>query len=253
MSVTKKLILVLIPVLVLMIGLAGILFLLPSNSDSVYVAQIAQAKKLAESGDYQNAIVYFQNAINEDSSQEEPYLELAKVYFNLNDLTNAINILREGLSTTNSVQISKELEYYEQMENNSAANELERLGLTEKAEFNEKTSDAFATYNYAKYTKDCTVKNETIVSDKYTVEYQQYNAVFEYVNSLETPVLDPAATRTAPSGVTACTTTLFQRRRNRVTPKRSSRAGSITAATTALYQMSFLRSARARTIRAVKY
>ena len=154
MSVTKKLILILIPVLVLMIGLVGILFLLPSNSDSVYVAQIAQAKKLAESGDYQNAIVYFQNAINEDSSQEEPYLELAKVYFNLNDLTNA--------------------------------------GLTEKAEFNEKTSDAFATYNYAKYTKDCTVKNETIVSDKYTVEYQQYNAVFEYVNSLETPVLDPS-------------------------------------------------------------
>ena len=192
MSVTKKLILILIPVLVLMIGLVGILFLLPSNSDSVYVAQIAQAKKLVESGDYQNAIVFFQNAINEDSSQEEPYIELAKVYFNLNDLSNAISILREGLSTTNSVQILKELEYYEKIENNSAANELERLGLTEKAEFNEKTSDAFATYNYAKYTKDCTVKNETIVSDKYTVEYQQYNAVFEYVNSLETPVLDPS-------------------------------------------------------------
>ena len=131
MSVTKKLILILIPVLVLMIGLVGILFLLPSNSDSVYVAQIAQAKKLVESGDYQNAIVFFQNAINEDSSQEEPYIELAKVYFNLNDLSNAISILREGLSTTNSVQILKELEYYEKIENNSTANELERLGLRE--------------------------------------------------------------------------------------------------------------------------
>ena len=105
--------LVLIPGLVILIGLLGVLLFLPGGNEQVYVQQITQARKMVESGDYQKAIVYFQNAIKEDKTKEEPYIELANIYFSLNMRDEGIAILREGIQTTNSVKIIQVLNEYE--------------------------------------------------------------------------------------------------------------------------------------------
>ena len=68
-SLSKKLLLILIPVIILLIGCMGLLLFLPDGSSNVYVEQIKIARQLAENGDYQNAIVYYKNAIANDDTQ----------------------------------------------------------------------------------------------------------------------------------------------------------------------------------------
>lgn len=191
MSLTKKLMLVLIPGLVILIGLLGVLLFLPGGNEQVYVQQITQARKMVESGDYQKAIVYFQNAIKEDKTKEEPYIELANIYFSLNMRDEGIAILREGIQTTNSVKIIQVLNEYENS-GDALTGEGEKPATLSKVTINSTYTDAFATYNYEKYSKECTLKNEQILSDKYVVSYVQFDAVFEYENTAENPVLDPS-------------------------------------------------------------
>ena len=189
MSLTKKLMLVLIPALVLMIALLGVLLFMPGGNEQVYVQQISQARKLVESGDYQKAIVYFQNAIKEDKQKEEPYIELANVYFTLNMRDEGLAILRQGIQTTNSVRIIQILNEHENS-GDAVTDVGEKPATLAKVTINSTYADAFATYNYEKYTKECTLKNEQILSDKYVVSYVQFDAVFEYENTVENPVLD---------------------------------------------------------------
>ena len=42
---------------------------------------VDEARKLAETGDLQKAIVFYQQAIDSDETEEESYIELAKIYF----------------------------------------------------------------------------------------------------------------------------------------------------------------------------
>ncbi len=49
-----------------------------------------------ESGDHAQAISHFYDAIREDSSAPEPYLSLARVYLDMQDLQSALEILYQG-------------------------------------------------------------------------------------------------------------------------------------------------------------
>lgn len=188
-SLSKKLLFIVIPALVIIMGLLGVLLFLPSGNGGVFVEQIAQARRLSESGDYQKAIVYYQKAIENDDTQEEPYIELANIYFLLNMREEALRTLREGIRKTNSVRLSQELEQHE--DSGADVNSgIDKFAAAETVNFNTTYTDAFASYNFEKYTRECTIKNEQASADTYTVVYAQYDAVFEYVNSIDNPVLD---------------------------------------------------------------
>lgn len=192
-SVTKKLVLVLIPVLVLMMALLGVLLFLPGNNGGVYLEQISHARKLAESGDYQNAIVYFKNAISEDGTQEDPYIELANIYFQLNMHDEGIKVLREGYQHTNSMKIIELLNTYEPQETGAAGENTEKLGAAETVSINSNYISIFSSFNYEKYTSEYTVKNEQITADTYSVVYVQFDAAFDYTNSADNAVLDTSS------------------------------------------------------------
>lgn len=197
-DLSKKLMLVLIPVLVLLLACVGLLFFLPDNiGGNVYLEQINTARKLAENGDYQKAIIYYTNAIKEDDTQEDPYLELARIYFQLNMTEDGFNILRNGVAKTNSLRIIQTLEYYEG-QFGDGANNAEKLKILDTVDFNSVCTNVFATYDYEKYTNDCTVKQEKLRADAYTVVYEQYDAVFEYVNSLNNVVIDQSTGKPYP-------------------------------------------------------
>lgn len=188
-SLSKKLLFIVIPALVIIMGLLIALLFLPSGNSKVYVEQIAQARRLSENGDYEKAIVYYQNAIEKDDTQEEPYVELAHLYLLMNRREDALKTLRDGILKTNSLKLSQELKQYEGTTEASTA-EIEKYAAVETVSFNTTYTDAFASYNFEKYQNECTVKNEQTTSDMYTVVYEQYDAVFEYVNSRDNPVLD---------------------------------------------------------------
>lgn len=189
-GLSKKLVLVLIPLLVLLIGCLSLLLFIPDgNVQSVYVEQIGTARKFADSGDYQNAIIYYKNALEENDENEDIYIELAEIYFHLNMREEGLNILRTGVGKLNSMKLISTLNYYNNLEDDSNT-EIEKLGGLTVVEFNESNVNSFSTYNYEKYTNECTVKTEHTVSDVYTVEYAQYDAVFEYKNTLENTVIN---------------------------------------------------------------
>ena len=56
-SLSKKLLFIVIPALVIIMGLLGVLLFLPESGE-VFVEQIAEARRLSDSGDYQKAIGY---------------------------------------------------------------------------------------------------------------------------------------------------------------------------------------------------
>ena len=188
-GLTKKLVLILIPVLVLMIGLLCVLLFMPGGGE-VYVKQISQARKLVENGDYQKAIVFYQNAIEEDGTKEEPYIELANVYFRLNMRNEAISILNEGFKRTNSMAIMDTLKQYEDGAD-AQVSDMEPLPVSGTVTFNSTFADVFSSYNYEKYSSEFTVKDERNMPDVYSVSYVQYDAVFEYARNTENPVVDP--------------------------------------------------------------
>ena len=194
-SLTKKLVLVLIPVLVLIIALLVVLLLLPGNSEGVYLEQITHARTLAEQGDYQNAIMCYRNAINEDADKEEPYIELANLYFQLNMRDEGIKVLKEGFQRTNSIKIIELLDTYEPQNGVQATESLEKLAATDTVSFNSNYISIFSSFNFEKYTSEYTVKDERITSDAYSVVYSQFNATFDYANSADNTVLDPSSGR----------------------------------------------------------
>lgn len=192
-SLSKKLLFIVIPALVIIMGLLGALLIMPdSSAGKVYVEQISEARKLRESGDYQKAIICYKNAIQKDDTQEDSYLELATIYFLLNMREEGLQTLREGINKTSSIKLTEELERYEGMDN------IEKFASIEKIDFNAAYTDVFASYNYEKYTKECTVKDEQISADCYTVVYGQYDASFEYKNSAENEVFDVASGKPYP-------------------------------------------------------
>jgi tetratricopeptide (TPR) repeat protein len=180
---TKKLTLVIIPVVVLLICCLGVLLFLPGTSnESVYLQQIKVASKYKEDGEYQKAILYYQNAIAEDDTQEEPYLEIANIYYyNLNDLDNAIDILKQGLECTNSVNLQNALQrfQYDLEETTTAVID------TAVGSINSSIIDVFTTYTYKDYNSTYTLKTENVSGNSYTVQYTQFDASFVYYNTDE--------------------------------------------------------------------
>ena len=192
MSLSKKLLLVLIPSLVVLVGLLCVLLFLPSGgNNNVYLEKISSAKKMVEQGNYQDAIVFYENAIEEDEKQEEPYIGLADIYVtHLNDINSALNILNRGYDATQSTRIKELLDYYKNLGLDGGAS-AEKPMTTEQIGFNTTALNIFAANNYAKYSESYTVTGENLSGGVYTVKYQQYDAVFEYANSPDSEVINP--------------------------------------------------------------
>lgn len=200
-SLSKKLLLVLIPAIVLLIGCLVLLLMIPGQStQKVYVEQIKSARKLAEAGDYQQAIVQYRELIESNDTQEEPYLELAEIYFTLNMKDEGFELLRTGYGKTNSEKILALLE-----DHGGSVTVQEAIYYSKPADktaavpaVNTVYTDAFANYNYQKYADTCTVKSEKMNSGVYSVEYVQYDAVFEYADSGNNKIIDSIKSKPYP-------------------------------------------------------
>ena len=142
-SLSKKLLFIVIPALVIIMGLLVALLFIPSGNSKVYVEQIAEARRLSENGNYEKAVVYYQQAIENDDTNEEPYLELAHIYFLMNMREEAIKTLRDGILKTNSIRLSQELEQYEG-NTEASSNIIEKYDAVEAVSFNTTYTDAFA-------------------------------------------------------------------------------------------------------------
>lgn len=186
----KKILLIAIPVVALLLCCCMILLIIPMGNDpkEVYLEEYNLAHQFADNGDYDTAILHYQKAIEKDKNQENPYLQMAFIYYDkFNDLSSAISILSQGLECTNSESIRNELDKLEtlEMKNDIVKDDIEVAG-----KINSNIVNTINTYTYESYTTQSTIKKEYILSNLYSIEYVQYNALFTYENSNELTVLD---------------------------------------------------------------
>lgn len=83
-------------------GTAVILVWNPGNLEKIYQKQIQVADKYFIDGDYENAVISYQAAIQKDKKKEEPYQRLAMIYLSRNEMALAQDILNLGILNTSS-------------------------------------------------------------------------------------------------------------------------------------------------------
>lgn len=71
--------------------------------------QLDLGQKYMDEGDWMQAIVAFDEAINIDPKNEDAYIKKAEVYLNLNDMDNAVETLIEGYRVTSGKKIKKQI------------------------------------------------------------------------------------------------------------------------------------------------
>ena len=195
-STSKKLLFLLIPLLVILVGCASLLFFLPGEkSDKMYVEQISNARRLADSGDYEQAVVYYRRAINEDDTQVDPYLELSDVYFRMNRKDECIQILKDGYDKTKALRILAVLRNYgvDYDQENTAdlqAADKKDEEVSKDVSVNTMYMNVFASYDYEMYSSHYTKTNESKSGNKYVVKYVQFDADFEYADSGSNKIID---------------------------------------------------------------
>ena len=197
----KKVMLAIIPLLVLVvagIGVLGFMLLSSPSSEDLYLERITSAQKFLESGDIDQAILYYKRAIEADDQKEEPYLALARIYYDRKgDLVNALNILYQGRSKINTQGIQQLIDYYEAIQ---AQNSTSSIGViikgtgdsTHDGYINNSYAEMFSSYSYADYKSKYSVQDESRQYGVYSVVFTQIDGVFEYANTYGVEsVLDP--------------------------------------------------------------
>lgn len=185
---SKKLMMVLIPLFAVIIAAIGVLTYLlfaEPTAEDIYLENIKAAQHYLDSGDVDQAILYYKNAINADETQEEPYIKLAMTYYERkDDIKSALDILYVGYGVNNSANIKDLIDVYieilEGRRLEEAPSEVDPS--VRKGEVNSSMMDIFSSYTYGDYQSRYTQNSEQVSGGAYTVTYTQFDAVFEYKN-----------------------------------------------------------------------
>lgn len=197
----KKILAVVIPFVVVIVAAIGVLSYLlltdGSNQNDLYLERIQTAEKYLSSNDYDNAILYYQKAIEADDTQEDAYIALANVYFEYrSNVDQALQILRQGFERTGSPAINSWIVKYENFLTNDTPedniiDDLKNNHVDSDSVISGQLVDIIATNTYKDYSTKYSVASDERQIGKYTVTYQQFPARFEYENQLDKdPIID---------------------------------------------------------------
>lgn len=110
---TKIVLIILTSLLVLVIAVVAFVLVSGKMKESKYTATIEEAQKYLAENNYEQAIVEYKNAISIDPDKEEPYLALADIYIEQENISKARSILKKGYEMTESARIQRKLNVLE--------------------------------------------------------------------------------------------------------------------------------------------
>lgn len=150
-----------------------------------YHSAIKSANHYFTTGDYQNAIAEYENAISIDKKKETAYLNLASVYMNLEEYDLAMETVERGLNAISSDKLTKkkvDLQYLVMNQRNAEVNvmtvqEIEECSAGVTLENN--VFDMVADYTYTEYFRD--YGNVSAASDDGKLTFYYVNDGFETV------------------------------------------------------------------------
>ncbi len=169
-----------ISLVVIAVAVAIAFLLSPSN---VYSRKINEAEKFVEAGDYENAVLAYQEAIDQDPENVEAYLGLAGLYESNNEVSSAINLLQAGYLRTDSLQIKVMLNRLLELQGGEDGEKSETAASIDDGLFS-----IISAYSYRDYTTRYGIENKSGNRDgSVTVRVTGMNADITFSNTSSQP------------------------------------------------------------------
>lgn len=195
----KKIIIIavaLIAVIVIAAGTAAAVLLLPEQD--AYTTYLNEGYRYLQEGDYNNAILQFRLAMEEDGSQEEVYVGLYQAYLHSGQWEYAETTLRIGLQTTQSSHLQELLiqldVLYEQHHTSGAESDKEEDPDDEdkpvQAVINTELLTSFGSANYGDYCAQYGVESNVVMNGQFTRYLENIGATLIYYDSDGRQVID---------------------------------------------------------------
>lgn len=184
-----SIVIVLLVVLVALITVMGVIQVNKHSTAKKYSSKIEKADKYLNSGDYENAILEYEKAIEIDEKNEDAYMKLAVAYMNMDDYAMAYKTLQQGWSMTESGNIRKMVQTYFG-DDYQESDEKEK---TYAVSINSTFVSQMAGFSYSDYEQQYGTPTVTKKSGKYYVSYSGVKAEFVYYNNAGLTVIDEGA------------------------------------------------------------
>ena len=181
---------VLIVLVVVLCAAAAVLILLGVKQNK-YNSTLTTANHYFAAGDYQNAVVEYENAIAIDNKKESAYLNLASAYIYLGKYESALSSVNRGLTVLVSNQLEQKKYEIEQLIANTKVAEVHSLTEEEIREYSSNASlennvfDMVAAYTYTEYYRDYGNVSVTNNGGKAEINYVNngFKAVYYDINN----------------------------------------------------------------------
>lgn len=145
-----------------------------------YNSIIKSANHYFTTGDYQNAIVEYENAIAVDKKKESAYLNLSSVYINLGDYSQAKTAVERGVAVIASKKLEQRKIEIEYLIANDSQAEVQAMTAEEMKQYSAEASiennafDMVAAYTYTEYFRDYGNVQGTKDGNKVLIDYSNH-------------------------------------------------------------------------------
>ena len=106
MTTGRKILLAVVSVIALALIAAAVYMGISMHMDTVYTEILESGEKYMAAGDYDNAVITYQQAIETNEEDEEGYLGLANAYIAREEFEMAEATLQTGIEKTHSARLS---------------------------------------------------------------------------------------------------------------------------------------------------
>lgn len=183
-------------VLVLALLLSAVLLITMGMRQNKYNSAMKSANHYFTAGDYQNAIVEYENAIAIDKKKESAYLNLASVYITIGDYEAAKTAVERGLALISSDKLSQKKVEIGYLVMNAKNSEVQVMTVQEIQEYSAQTGlennifDMVAAYTYTEYFRDYGNAPAAKEGDRVVVNYTNGGFETSYYDMNGEKVLD---------------------------------------------------------------
>lgn len=163
-----------------------------------YNSAIASGNNCYNSGDYQNAIVQYELAVEIDKNKSTGYLNMASAYMGLGDFDSAVEVLIKGMTYIQDERMEERLGQLQSLINvKFESDDVHRLTVDEIAAASENVTvensylDMIAAYTYTEYYRDFgTAQNINAADGKVLLSYDNIGIETIYYDLGSEKVLD---------------------------------------------------------------
>lgn len=194
----KKIVVIGVALIALVLIVAGVAVAMLGGGDS-YAAKVEDGYRFLEAGDYDNAILQFRYAIEEDKTREDAYYGLYQSYATTGNTDLAYTTLQLGYSNTGSAQMKAYLDQVAaviQANSTPAAPSGESTQLVDDknvvAALNTELLNLFASANYGDYNAKYGSEAGTLSGGQYTKHIDAIGATLVYYDGNAQRVIDTA-------------------------------------------------------------